>query len=692
MARTIRWKYFFLKDEKEKTDEYEYGYSPTFDTGVRSVLEPPPMSTHMETGLVKGEVALEQQLAAIPTSALARDHGLVQVQPVKELLIERNYLVLPTDKNLGCAVVTRDWYINQCNKILGDKSSYLTFEPSTGNFIAFKKLMKKRRLIVDLAENWTWPGITKQQRSFLVHCISGENPWEGLPRFYGIPKIHKNPWKLRPIIPCHSAMQNPVAKLLSVLLKPIIAKRPYVLEGSKALAMALDKVVLPFGKKVWIVSGDVTAFYPNIPVEKARLVCATYYMEHYFPELFDENGFSWDPSNEEHADKLETFNMMYRIANDDLVFKFQDLLLCQIQGLAMGVACSPDIANLYGASFEEQYVPNNSNVLFYKRYIDDILCIITADDFESATNVVKDMKFDGCEIVWSFSENSSAFLDMMIHLRPHSDRIHYKVYKKMQNHHERIPWASHHPLDVKRGTFIGEITRMATLSSDKVYYDASIENLRELYLARGYPLNVLSAWINKYSRSRWDNRLHIKEEEVQESLLVLKTHFNTVWDYVNIHAVHDAVKQEWDKEFISLESTLRQLTLADVGVLPVSNKPPRRRRRVRKSILLGATLASVGEVISESSDDDLESSELDPRPSAPKKRRVAAEQKESMRLGHDANARTRLATLTSQRMIVSRKRFVTLGDLSSTWRKAVLAYDEDKSYLAPNLIEQLWHQ
>ncbi|CEL62837.1 hypothetical protein RSOLAG1IB_10513 [Rhizoctonia solani AG-1 IB] len=36
MARTIRWKYFFLKDEKEKTDEYEYGYSPTFDTGLNN--------------------------------------------------------------------------------------------------------------------------------------------------------------------------------------------------------------------------------------------------------------------------------------------------------------------------------------------------------------------------------------------------------------------------------------------------------------------------------------------------------------------------------------------------------------------------------------------------------------------------------------------------------------------------------
>ncbi|EUC59168.1 hypothetical protein RSOL_299300, partial [Rhizoctonia solani AG-3 Rhs1AP] len=232
---------------------------------------------------------------------------------------------------------------------------------------------------------------------------------------------------------------------------------------------------------------------------------------------------------------------------------------------------------------------------------------------------------------------------------------------------------------------------MATLSSDRCYYDASLETLRELYLARGYPLHEVNGWLRKHAESRWINRLAPREESTQSGLLVLKTRFNPVWDFINIHSVHDAVKLEWEKEFTSIESTLRQLTLMDVGVRSVP-APHRRKRRVRKAVFLGATLASVGEVISESEEEQSESEDPFGGRLPDKRRCIEAERKESQSLGRDANARTRLAKLTQAGMLVSRKRALTLGDLAATWRKVVLAYDEDKTYLAPRYIEQFWHQ
>jgi hypothetical protein len=51
-----------------------------------------------------------------------------------------------------------------------------------------------------------------------------ENPlikvyYKHIPTFYGVPKIHKKPWKARPIMPCHSTILAPFAKVLSKLLK-----------------------------------------------------------------------------------------------------------------------------------------------------------------------------------------------------------------------------------------------------------------------------------------------------------------------------------------------------------------------------------------------------------------------------------------------------------------------------------------
>jgi hypothetical protein len=43
--------------------------------------------------------------------------------------------------------------------------------------------------------------------------------WEetiiSLPIFNGLPKIHKTPWGIRPVIPCHSVVQGPVSEFLS---------------------------------------------------------------------------------------------------------------------------------------------------------------------------------------------------------------------------------------------------------------------------------------------------------------------------------------------------------------------------------------------------------------------------------------------------------------------------------------------
>jgi hypothetical protein len=90
-----------------------------------------------------------------------------------------------------------------------------------------------------------------------------------IPKFYGIPKIHKDPVKMRPIVPCHNALQNPVAKFVSKQLKPFIAELPGVCIGTKQMSSDLRKLHLPRHESIWIVSGDIVAYYPNIEVEAA---------------------------------------------------------------------------------------------------------------------------------------------------------------------------------------------------------------------------------------------------------------------------------------------------------------------------------------------------------------------------------------------------------------------------------------
>ena len=61
-----------------------------------------------------------------------------------------------------------------------------------------------------------------------------------VPLLYSIPQINKEPVTMRPMIPCHSTIQNPAAKYISKILKPIIKWIATIIHETKDLAMKLS--------------------------------------------------------------------------------------------------------------------------------------------------------------------------------------------------------------------------------------------------------------------------------------------------------------------------------------------------------------------------------------------------------------------------------------------------------------------
>jgi hypothetical protein len=211
----------------------------------------------------------------------------------------------------------------------------------------------------------------------------------------------------------------------------------------------------------------------------------------------------------------------------------------------MGVACSPDLANLYGAHFEEKaLVIYHPQIPFYGRFIDDCLALVLANSEQEALDIMKNtIHYDGCEIEWNVSAGHAPFLDMML-FRQSDGSLQHMPYRKARNHMERIPWISYHPEDVKRGTFVGEMSRLATLSSKREFYDDAMLSLCGLYIKRGYPEEKIQAWLKANFRERWDKRLS-ESKPALEGLLVLKSEFNPAWNYFNARELGDAVIETW---------------------------------------------------------------------------------------------------------------------------------------------------
>jgi hypothetical protein len=199
----------------------------------------------------------------------------------------------------------------------------------------------------------------------------------------------------------------------------------------------------------------------------------------------------------------------------------------------------------FGYYFERAVgVLTNPSIPFYGRYIDDCLAIVYATSEQEALNTISTIKFDGCTIEWNVSDSHQPFLDMTLYKDFRDNTLQHMPYRKARNHMERIPWISHHPLDVKRGTFIGEMSRLATLSSLNSHYCDAVHGLAAMYIARGYPSDLVYKWLSDHIRERWNKRLSVIERTTDE-VLVLKSVFNTAWNYFSARELGETVLNYW---------------------------------------------------------------------------------------------------------------------------------------------------
>jgi hypothetical protein len=64
------------------------------------------------------------------------------------------------------------------------------------------------------------------------------------------------------------------------------------------------------------------------------------------------------------------------------------------------------------------------------------------------------------------------------------------------------------PLDIKRGTFIGEMFCLATLSSTHFNYCNEIKSLAALYIVHSHPMDLINFWLNNNIQKWWEEHLN----------------------------------------------------------------------------------------------------------------------------------------------------------------------------------------
>jgi len=511
LRRTVEIKAFFATKPASKAH-----YIPRFH--VKSDWTPPTETAGLPEALDAMEAALFKQVSALPHKAYLRNP---EVRHLKEFLTEKKYLVKITDKNLGLAVVTSDWYTEQCQEHLSNTRAYAPRQ------IKLEALKEEYDIILNSCR-WT-PAIARYLAT--ADCE--------IPRFHVIPKVHKTPWSSRPIIPSHSWITSKASEVVDYFLQPIVKSSIPVLQSTKDFVNRIKDVKLNPGRTVWLVTGDVKAMYTNIPPDAAISVVG---------EMLAEKRKS------KRSNTAQDLTTLLEFVLRNNCFSYLEDTYIQNSGLAMGTACAPAVANLYCASHETRLAHDrpflNFSVKFYGRYIDDIFLIFEGTE-ERLHEFFQYWKIPELEIAWEYSQSTMHFLDVQVRIT--DGTLVTSIYEKNLNKHMYIPFSSAHPLSVKKGMVKAERMRFRYICSKEQDWLVADKRLLQNLLRRGYPLSLLVSWFTEA----------LTQPPVNKKVVILPSSYNPVWEHVNMGNLERAFYSNLREPYLNkyLKDNLGQVTL-----------------------------------------------------------------------------------------------------------------------------------
>ena len=126
---------------------------------------------------------------------------------------DKTYKIWPTDKNLGTAITETDNYIERAlQDHLNDKETYQRLTK-----IQIKSIQANIKYKFDLFKS---ENIEKMSQAELTYFKRAREQCEGkIAKFYLTAKVHKTPWKTRPVVAACGTLMKTISKWVDYQLQ-----------------------------------------------------------------------------------------------------------------------------------------------------------------------------------------------------------------------------------------------------------------------------------------------------------------------------------------------------------------------------------------------------------------------------------------------------------------------------------------
>ena len=223
-----------------------------------------------------------------------------------------------------------------------------------------------------------------------------------VPRIYGQIKMHKAGQPIRPVVAYYTHPSFKLAKFLATWFKESAGFSPrYTVLNSVALVQELKMRTFPLGSR--LVSFDDVNMYTNVPVQLTIDIMVSHLR-----------------NQQIHQDAIDEFKVLMKLCLEDNICHFQGKTYQFPDGLPMGGPLSSLVADAFLSHMEDQLLRDpaiSQNIVFYKRYVDDILCIWNGSDEQLNLTLAKLNSFHpAMKFVMEIGDQVINFLDLTLRL------------------------------------------------------------------------------------------------------------------------------------------------------------------------------------------------------------------------------------------------------------------------------------
>ena len=399
-------------------------------------------------------------------------------QTLKELKRDKERVILTTDKEVALVVMKKEDYIKKSEEILNI---------STYKKIAEDPTSKQKTKLISILKSIKTEGGLKEEDYRKMYPTGAVSP-----KYYGLPKIHKQGIPLRPLISSTGTVTYNTAKELAKILKPLVGLTSHHVHNTKDFIDHIKEVRLRQGES--IISYDVTSLFTSVPIQPVLNI------------IHQRLATDQDLKNRTSMTIIHIINLL-EFCSNSTSFVFQGQYYQQMEGAAMGSPLSPIVASIFMEQFEKEALETAPHPpSLWKRFVDDTFVILEdkyKDEFFHHLNSLNtNIKFTA---ETSKADGSIPFLDTGI--TPQRDgSLQTKVYRKPTHTHQYLQWDSHHSISNKYSVISSLMHRAKDVCSNKQSLEEEQKVIQEALQACKYPAWAINRMKTKINSTNNRNR------------------------------------------------------------------------------------------------------------------------------------------------------------------------------------------